>query len=124
MDTTANAFLETLVLYQSDFLASRNLAFRTRQEYTNDLTDLFRFLVEQCSLEQPQQVQRKHLESYLAELDRRGFKGSTRRRKVASIRSFFGFLADPDRALIPHSPAAKLIPPEREQNEPRVLSEA
>lgn len=64
---------------------------------------------------------KQHLERYLAELDRRGFAGSTRRRKVASIRSFFSFLQDA--GIIQLSPALKLIPPERERNEPRVLSE-
>jgi len=104
--TTLNAALEQ---YGAVYLTSRNLAPRTRREYTNDLKDLVAFLRERCALDQPQPVERRHLEEYLAELDSRGFAGSTRRRKVASIRSFFGYLED--QGLISQSPARKLIPP-------------
>jgi site-specific recombinase XerD len=47
--------------------------------------------------------------------------GSTRRRKVASVRSFFLFLHDQE--LIAANPAQKLIPPAREYHQPRVLSQ-
>jgi len=112
---------ESLDLYQSIFLASRNLAQRSHREYTTDLRDLIDFLEQQAHLQRPEQVSRHHLESYLAELDRRGLAGSTRRRKVASIRSFFAFLED--QGTIPQSPARKLIPPAREYIQPRVLTE-
>src|SRR5207237_1004644 len=46
---------------------------------------------------------------------------NTRRRKVASIRSFFGF--QHDAGVIPDDPARKLIPPARERLQPRVLTE-
>ncbi len=124
MDTqTTNLTLnEALGKYQALFLTSRNLAARTRREYTNDLGDLVAYLSARCRVEEARGVEKKHLESYLAELDRRGFAGSTRRRKVASIRSFFCFLED--QGIVPQSPARKLIPPAREQRQPRVLSEA
>ena len=117
----ATSLSDTLLLYETEYLAARNLAFRSRQEYLNDLKDLFSFLTGGQGITDPVKVTKQHLERYLAELDRRGFAGSTRRRKVASIRSFFSFLQDA--GIIQLSPALKLIPPERERNEPRVLSE-
>jgi site-specific recombinase XerC len=70
--------------YQEQFLASRNFAPLTRTKYLGDLTDLIRFLTDELSLARPEQVERRHLERYLAELDKRQLKGSSRRRKVSS----------------------------------------
>jgi site-specific recombinase XerD len=110
-----------LAHYRELHLASRNLSPITRVKYLSDLKDLVSFLAGALGLPRADQVERTHLERYLAELDRRGLKGSSRRRKVASIKSFFAFLER--EGLIPLSPATKLIPPQRERDEPRVLSE-
>jgi site-specific recombinase XerD len=107
--------------YQLIRLSSRNFAQRTRREYTTDLSGLLSFLKDDCGLQTIGSVTRNHLEGYLAELDHRGLVGSTRRRKVASIRSFFVFLHD--QGLITADPAQKLIPPAREHYQPRVLSQ-
>jgi site-specific recombinase XerD len=117
----ATSLSEALTLYETEYLAARNLAVRSRREYLHDLKDLLVFLTGVQNVSDPSLVSKQHLERYLAELDRRGFSGATRRRKVASIRSFFGFLQDA--GIIQLSPALKLIPPERERNEPRVLTE-
>ena len=119
---TTQSIPDSLTLYETEFLAARNLAVRSRREYLNDLKDLLVYLTNVAGVTDPAKVSRRHLEGYLAELDRRGYSGATRRRKVASIRSFFGFLQDA--GMIQVSPALKLIPPERERMEPRVLSEA
>src|SRR5690242_321791 len=113
---------DALRLYEATFLASRNFAPLTRTKYLGDLADLIRFLTEELELTQVDQVDRRHLERYLAELDRRQLKGSSRRRKVASIRSFFTFLEQD--GVLPASPATNLVPPERERYQPRVLTEA
>jgi len=118
---TVKTLTDALALYEESFLAARNFAPTTRVKYLSDLTDLIRFLTEELGLTRPEHVERRHLERYLAELDRRELKGSSRRRKVSSIRSFFTFLEQ--EGLIPLSPAAKLIPPERERYQPRVLTE-
>lgn len=122
MSTDSLTLAQALVEYRVSFLAARNLAPRTRREYSTDIQALITFLTDRCSLSSPIQVERKHLESYLAELDRRGLTGNTRRRKVASIRSLFAFLED--RGDLNHNPASKLIPPARERLQPRVLTEA
>src|SRR5215211_5076665 len=114
-------FADALYHYDVIWLRGRNLAERTRAEYTRDLEDLFAFLTDRCKLAAPHQVQRQHLERYLAHLDRKGFAGATRRRRLAAIRSLFGFLADGGN--LSHNPAAKLRTPAREYHQPRVLSE-
>jgi site-specific recombinase XerD len=119
--TTPASLALALDQYARQFLAARNLAQRTRREYTTDISQLVDFLGG-LGIDKPERVARQQLEAYLAELDRRGLSGNTRRRKVAAIRSFFAFLQDAE--MIPLSPALKLIPPEREQRQPRVLSEA
>src|SRR5918912_442218 len=121
MQTTTTSLTTALQLYETEFLAARNLAFRSRREYLNDLKDLLVYLTSVAGVSDPALVSRRHLDGYLAELDRRGFSGATRRRKVASIRSFFAFLQDA--GMIQVSPALKRIPPEQERMEPRVLSE-
>ena len=115
---------EALALYRVEFLAGRNLAPLTRDAYRRDLEDLIAWFAKQQStdaLMSIDRVERRHLERYLAHLDDRGLAGSYRRRKVAAIRSFFGFLYQ--QALLPSSPALELVPPARERYQPRVLTE-
>src|SRR5215207_5557705 len=78
--------------YRAVFLVGRDLAQRTRSEYGRDVADLVRFLKGACGLSSPSQVDKHHLQLYLAELDRRALAGETRRRRVAVIRSFCRFL--------------------------------
>src|SRR5215207_9609414 len=108
--------------YRDEYLTARNLAPLTRRAYLGDVSELVTFLAEQLQLTTIDQVQRCHLERFLAELDHRGLSGVSRARKVTTIRGFFAFLVQ-EGALVA-SPAEKLIPPERERPQPRVLSEA
>ncbi len=108
--------------YKATHMASRNMAHRTRVEYGRDLQDLVRFLTDSCHLNEPNSVELKHLELYMAELDRRGLSGSSRRRKAAAIRSLFGFLEGHGYTVF--NVATRLRPPGREEREPRVLTEA
>ncbi len=111
---------DPLEAFDAVHMASRNLAERTRREYMNDLTDLVAFL-EKLALKRISQVDRRRLEAYQADLDRRGYAGSTRRRRTSSIRSLFGFLKRDGH--IERNVAERLIPPNAEQKQPRVLSE-
>jgi integrase/recombinase XerD len=106
--------------YRAVFLAGRNLARRTRAEYGRDVADLVGFLKGQCGLSSPRQVDKHHLDLYLAELDRRLYANVTRRRRVAVIRSFCRFLLD--RHYVPTSPSEQLAPLPTEAPEPRILS--
>src|SRR6266540_6121510 len=92
--------------YEQEYLAARNSPPLTRTAYRRDLTEAVFFLIERCGLVMVGQVERRHLERFLSELDRRGLSGNYRRRKVAAIRSFFGFLTR--RGIVAESPAADL----------------
>jgi integrase/recombinase XerD len=102
-------------------LAGRNLAPRTRVEYLADLRDFAAFLLEK-GVDRVAVVEPGHLAAYLADLDRRGLKGSTRRRKATTLRVFFRFLVQQRHLLA--SPADGLVLPEKESALPRFLSEA
>lgn len=108
--------------YKTIHMASRNMAPRTRAEYSRDLEEFIAFLETRCGLSHAQSVELKHLEEYLAHLDQRGLSGASRRRRAASMRSFFGFLEGHGYTV--SNVAARLRPPGREGREPRVLSEA
>jgi site-specific recombinase XerD len=110
---------EALKEYELVFMPSRNWAAKTRINYRNDITDLIRFL-EGRGKTDPNRVDLQDLEAYMAELDRRGYTGTTRRRKISSIKSFFGFLKW--YGYITNNVAEGLIPPAREYKEPRVLT--
>src|SRR4051812_29378488 len=94
--------------YRAVYLAGRDLARRTRAEYGRDVADLVRFLKGQCGLSSPSQIDKHHLDLYLAELDRRLYAGETQRRRVAVIRSFCSFLFE--RGYVPSSPSEQLAP--------------
>src|SRR5215212_4789618 len=113
---------EAIEQYQAEHLTARNLAPLTRLNYASDLKQLRRYLTEELGLERIDQVQPRYLEGFLVTLDRRGLRGSSRRRKVATIRSLFRFLVQ--QGLLSASPAEELLPPEREREERRVLSES
>lgn len=67
------------------------------------------------------QVRPRHLDGFLVTLDQRGLRGSSRRRKVATIRSLFRFLVQ--QGILPAFPEDEILPPEREREERRVLTE-
>lgn len=120
-DRSALLLDQALEAYHQQFLASGHLAVRTRREYRNDLTRVIAFLTGQCGLTSPKQVTSIHLEAYLAHLDVHGYSGAARRRQFASIRSLFFFLLQA--GAISTDPSLKLIPPEREDRPPRILTE-
>ena len=105
--------------YRDIYLAYRNFADRTRGEYINDLEDLVEFLGG-LRIADVRDVKLNHLVRYMAELDRRGFAGSTRKRKTISIKSFFSFLYTEGCTAI--NVAKQLIPPLVEARRPRYLT--
>ena len=106
--------------YEKIYMASRNFAQRTRVEYLNDLEGLIRFFG-QLGMKRVGEIGLPQLERYLAELDRRGYAGSTRKRKVVSIRSFLWYLYQ-DR-YIKTNLSKRIIPPFTEAKTPRYLTE-
>ncbi len=93
--------------YKDIYMAYRNFAPRTRVEYVNDIQDMVKYL-DGVGVQKTNDLNLPHLVHYLAELEKKGFTGSTRKRKTISIRSFLSFLhletyilSDIGRRLIP-----------------------
>ncbi len=82
---------------------------------------MVRFL-EQLGLKEVGDIGLPQLERYLAELDRRGLAGTTRKRKVVSIRSFLSFLYRDQ--YMSTNLANRLIPPFAEAKSPRYLTKS
>ena len=112
---------QALDQFRTICLPSRNFAIRTRREYSSDLADLLRFL-SAIGISRIGEVSLSHLEGYLAEPDRRGYAGSTRKRRTVTIRAFFGFLQRT--GLVANDVARRLIPPYSELTLPRVLTQS
>lgn len=121
MAKKTKTLIQCLVDFEKLEMAALGLADNTRQAYRRDLEDLFRFLSEQ-GIDQVDQVALQDLKRYQAELDRRGYKVSTRERKTYTIKTFFKFLHHQEVTEI--DVASRLTPPRREKQEPRFLSEA
>jgi site-specific recombinase XerD len=111
---------ELRIEYNKIFLPSRNYAAKTRQHYGSDIHSFVTF---QASLghTEPSHLSLASLHHFLAELDRRGLTGVTRRRKTFALKSFFNFLEL--HGYIDKNIAEKLVLPEREEHTPRVLTE-
>lgn len=106
--------------YNVEHLPARNYAPGTRAMYAAEVR-LFLLFVEEIGLEQLTQVQRRHIEAYLARLDSQGYADTTRRRKLSVIKSFTAWLAQ--NRVVAIDPAADIIPPRLQWKRPRVLTE-
>jgi site-specific recombinase XerD len=107
--------------FKNVHLASRNYASRSREEYINDLDDFIRFQ-EKAGYNGVGAIGLPQIDRYLAELDRRGLAGSTRKRKTISIRSFFTFLYR--ERIITNDISRQIILPFAESTLPRVLTKS
>ncbi|WP_448620066.1 tyrosine-type recombinase/integrase [Geodermatophilus sp. URMC 65] len=113
-------FSDALTAYSETRLASRNYARRTRREYLTDLRQLGEYLA-LVGVTTIDAVQRRHLEGFLAQLDRQVLTNTTRRRKLAVIRSFFQFLEQAGHRT--GNPAADVVPPHLDPRQPRYLTQ-
>lgn len=118
--TTRNSLAAALIEYRAVYLTGRRLARRTRVEYGHDVAELVRFLRDVCGLNSPPQIDKRHLDLYLADLDHRPFAAETRRRRVAVLRSFCRFLFE--RHYVPVDPSENFAPLPPEPPPPRILS--
>jgi integrase/recombinase XerD len=105
--------------YKDIYLAYRNFAPRTRVEYVNDIEDMVKYL-DGVGVSKTKDLNLPHLVHYFAELEKRGFTGSTRKRKTISIRSFLSFLHMENYIL--SDVGKRLIPPYVESWKPKVLT--
>lgn len=106
--------------YTAEHLPARNYAAGTRAMYAAEVR-FFLLFIEELGLEQPAQIQRRHIEAYLARLDSQRYADTTRRRKLSVIKSFSAWLAQG--RMIVTDPAADIIPPRLQWKRPWVLTE-
>lgn len=104
----------------SDYLRfERGLSRRTRDAYLRDCRQLLAFALD-ADVSEPGQVGYRLLRDYVARLVDRGLAASTVSRKISSLRSYFGFLAD--EGVLEEDPSEKLEPPRRGRPLPDVLT--
>ena len=114
-------FRQALEEYRDGYMAARNLAPRSRVIYETDVTQFLHHL-QTLKVKDLKDTAPRHIMSYLAELDRQGLTGVTRRRKLIVIRGFFKWLKVNEQ--VSANPAQHVELPQREEKEPRFLTKA
>lgn len=106
IDESVTAFLRTL--------SGANKSPSTITAYRTDLTQFIRFLAEtNCAVAAPADVTRSDVAEFLAHLAERGASGTTRARKLASIREYFRFLDA--QGLVAKNPTLGVQTPKKER---------
>lgn len=115
------SLIQALEEFKSVYMPARNLATRTREEYTNDLTAFISFL-EKAGITKVGELATAQVDRYLARLDELGYSGSTRKRKAITFRSFLAFLYRS--RYISQDISRQVILPFEEHPVPRILTQA
>lgn len=110
---------ELLADFEASYLPARNFAPLTRTTYLHAL-GAFVAWAGARGVHSAGDVGLRTLDAFLAHLDGRGLAGSTRRKYVYALKLFFAYLES--RGHVPANVALKLLPPETEIKDPRVLS--
>jgi integrase/recombinase XerC len=97
--------------------AAKGASEHTCKAYSEDLTQFAGF-ADEIGIADPAGVTSAHLRRYAAKIQQ-GLAKTSRARKIASLRSFFAFLAR--RSIIPASPAAGLRAPRLDRKLPKFL---
>ena len=120
MKETVNAFLQYLIV-------ERGFSQNTLDAYSNDLNQFRQFVSEYLddSDDDPEvlrEVDLDLLNAYISELrEKKGYRDSTVARKVAAVRSFFGYLSANE--LISEDPTETLGSPRVGRAMPKFISE-
>ena len=124
MKETVNAFLQHLVV-------ERGFSQNTLDAYSNDLNQFRDFVAKYLNVSDNgpsafdvwRTVDLDLLNAYISELrDKKGYRDSTTARKVAAVRSFFGYLSAND--LINEDPTENLGSPRVGRSVPKFISES
>src|SRR5512135_140011 len=108
---------EALTRFRDVETPARNLSPQTRRGYTYDLSEWMATTSPSLPVST---LSTDAISHYLAALDERGLKGSTRHRKVAAIKTFLRFLER--EGDLPPEFSARISWPEVQRDEPRALS--
>ena len=121
MKETVNSFLQHLVV-------ERGFSQNTLDAYSNDLTQFRDFVAQYLKVsddddEAWRMVDLDLLNAYISELrDKKGYRDSTTARKVAAVRSFFGYLSANE--MIGEDPTENLGSPRVGRSVPKFISES
>lgn len=114
MNNDLEAFLSTLE-------AEQRYSQNTIAAYRNDLRQFFQFVVAQSSqIESWNQVDQAVVISYVTDLKEKAYASSSIARKVAAVKSFFGFLHA--KQLINDNPAKEVESPKVKKRKPQTLT--
>ena len=117
----SDSFQRWLDEFVGQYAAARNFAPQTRSMYESDVRG-FLWYAQQQGIGRVQKIERRHIEAFLADLDRHGYAAVTRRRKLSAFKAFFAWLRQ--HKVIAGDPTRRMIPPRYDPKQPRVLSQA
>ncbi|HEY4668776.1 MAG TPA: site-specific tyrosine recombinase XerD [Tepidiformaceae bacterium] len=104
-----------------NFLAvEKNASNNTIAAYRNDLTQFERYVLEKVGKAGWGKVTGEHVVQFVAEMRERAYKEATVARKIAAVKSFFGFLAA--EAMVELDPTEQLKSPQVGKSLPRALT--
>ncbi|HEX2954029.1 MAG TPA: tyrosine recombinase [Bacillota bacterium] len=106
------------VIQFMQFIQEKNYSTHTLAAYETDLTQFVEFLSNR-GLEDLLQVNHHILRDYLAYLKDRAVARTTISRKIATLRSFYKFLARQE--IVPSNPVVGLVTPKKERKLPSFL---
>ncbi len=112
---------EQLLTFLSSLQTEKQYSSNTIAAYKNDLTQFISFiLAEYPDLSRWQDVTTDMISLYMAHMDEQDYASSSVARKVAAVKSFFGYLFK--QGLIADDPAEKIESPKVEKRLPKPLS--
>lgn len=110
---------ELVKVFDTHLTDERNLSSNTVESYRRDLNIFGNYLVEQ-EIKRYQDVSHIDLMSYTIQLKKSGMANSTISRKIATLRTFYGFLHN--NGYIEKNPTVSLEAPKAERKMPTVLT--
>ncbi|HYJ66609.1 MAG TPA: site-specific integrase, partial [Nocardioidaceae bacterium] len=105
-------------------LSGDDAASSTRSTYERGVRQLVKFLTETNGMRAPGEVRRRDVEGFMAHLVATGKAESTRRVRLMSLRSFFGWLIDEPWTPLEVNPAAGIKAPMPELPRVEVVPDA
>ena len=78
--------------YHYYLISELHLSANTWQNYESDVEKYISYLVKNYKFTHPSQIELKHIQSFLASLNRQNIKPSSQSRKISAIKSFHKFL--------------------------------
>lgn len=110
---------ESIAQFLNFLLVEKNASQNTMSAYRNDLTQFSKFVGAQGA-KTPSEVKGSQVVAFIAAQRAKNYKDATVARRVAAVKSFFGFLAA--EALVPSDPTEQLKSPQVGKALPRALT--